>query len=100
MTLLHIIAGFIALSAGAVALCSLKGGKLHRKSGTIAYAMVVISGSGALMAALQMAAEPIHRMNVLAVAASERRTSVRADEEVSPVDAFNSRPTTYPGVKR
>jgi len=36
MKLLHIIAGLPALASGAVALYSLKGAKLHRKSGTMA----------------------------------------------------------------
>lgn len=50
---IHIMAGLTGLASGAVALGALKGGKLHRKSGTIfVYAMMVLSGSGALMAAL------------------------------------------------
>jgi len=52
--LIHIVAGFLALGIGAVALYSLKGGKLHRKSGAIfVYAMLVMAGPGALMAALK-----------------------------------------------
>jgi uncharacterized membrane protein len=47
----HVIAGVIAIVAGFVALYAFKGGTLHRKSGTIfAYAMLVMSLSGAVMA--------------------------------------------------
>src|SRR5262245_48612942 len=52
MKLIHIIAGFLALSSGFIALYALKGGKLHRQSGTLfAYAMLVMAGLGAIMAA-------------------------------------------------
>jgi hypothetical protein len=48
----HIVAGLIGLASGAVALYSLKGGKLHRQSGLIfVYAMLFVSSSGAVMAA-------------------------------------------------
>jgi len=41
---LHIIAGLLAIGAGAVALHALKGGRLHRQSGMIfVYAMLVMS---------------------------------------------------------
>lgn len=54
MTLLHIIAGLLGLAAGAVALYALKGGRLHRKSGTVfVCAMLFMSASGAVMAALK-----------------------------------------------
>lgn len=54
MKLIHIVAGFLALGTGAVALYSLKGGKLHRKGGTIfVYAMLVMAGLGAVLAALK-----------------------------------------------
>lgn len=54
MKLIHIIAGFLALASGAVALYSVKGGNLHRKGGTIfVYAMLVMAGIGAFMAALK-----------------------------------------------
>ena len=47
----HVIAGAIAIVSGFVALYAFKGGTLHRKSGTIfAYAMLVMSLSGAVMA--------------------------------------------------
>ncbi len=47
----HVIAGAIAIASGFVALYALKGGTLHGKSGTIfAYAMFVMSLSGAVMA--------------------------------------------------
>jgi uncharacterized membrane protein len=50
----HIIAGLIGLASGAVALYALKGGKLHRQSGMIfVYAMLFVSSSGAVMAALK-----------------------------------------------
>ena len=52
MILPHIIGRLIGLTCGAVALSSSKGGRLHRKSGTVfVYAMLVMSASGALMAA-------------------------------------------------
>lgn len=54
MILLHITAGPLGLTSGAVALSAHKGGKLHRKSGTIfVYTMIVLSASGAIMAALK-----------------------------------------------
>ncbi|MDX1522170.1 MAG: hypothetical protein R3264_11120 [Anaerolineae bacterium] len=65
MTLLpfHIIAGFIGLGSGAVALFARKGATLHRKSGMIfVYAMLVMAGSGAVMAATL----PSQRFSVIA----------------------------------
>lgn len=54
MKLIHIIAGFLALGAGAVALYTLKGGTLHRQGGAIfVYAILVMAGLGAVMAALK-----------------------------------------------
>jgi uncharacterized membrane protein len=54
MTLLHIITGLVALLSGAVALYAMKGGALHRKSGTFfVYAMLIMSSSGAILAALK-----------------------------------------------
>jgi uncharacterized membrane protein len=51
MTTIHIIAGLLALLTGAVALFARKGSTLHRRSGTVfVVAMLVMSGSGALMA--------------------------------------------------
>lgn len=48
---LHVIGGAIAIVSGFVALYALKGGRLHRKSGTIfVYAMLVMSLSGAVIA--------------------------------------------------
>jgi uncharacterized membrane protein len=48
---LHIIGGAVGIVSGFVALYAFKGGTLHRKSGTIfAYAMLVMSISGAVMA--------------------------------------------------
>lgn len=54
MILLHLIGGLVGLTSGAVALSAPKGAKLHRKSGMIfVYAMLVLSSSGAVMAALK-----------------------------------------------
>jgi len=54
MILLHIIGGLLGLTSGAVALSAGKGGKLHRKSGLVfVYAMMLMSVSGAVMAALK-----------------------------------------------
>jgi peptidoglycan/LPS O-acetylase OafA/YrhL len=54
MILLHIIGGLIGLTSGAIALSAPKGGTLHRKSGIVfVYAMLVLSSTGALMAALK-----------------------------------------------
>ena len=55
MTLLpiHIIAGFIGLISGAVALSARKGAKLHRKGGMIfVYAMLVVAITGTVMGAI------------------------------------------------
>jgi len=62
MKSLHIIAGLLALVSGAVALAVLKGGRVHRRSGTIfVYAMLFMASSGALMAVLKM-----QRVNTMA----------------------------------
>lgn len=54
MRWLHIIAGLFGLISGAVALYALKGGKLHRKSGMVfVYAMLLMSGTGAVLAAVK-----------------------------------------------
>jgi len=51
---LHFVAGLLGLASGAVALYALKGGKWHRKSGTIFfYAMLVLSATGAVIASLK-----------------------------------------------
>lgn len=48
----HIVAGSVALAAGAVALCSSKGAALHRKSGVLfVCSMLIMSATGAVMAA-------------------------------------------------
>ena len=61
LTLPHLLAGLIGLAAGVVALCAVKGGTLHRKSGTIfAYAMLLVGSSGIVMAALKS-----QRMNLI-----------------------------------
>ncbi len=50
--LIHVIAGSLGLAAGAVALCALKGARLHRLSGTIfVYVTLVASATGAVVAA-------------------------------------------------
>ena len=47
----HVAAGVMAVVAGFVALFVLKGGNLHRRSGTIfVHAMLVLSLSGGVMA--------------------------------------------------
>ena len=47
----HVIGGALAIASGFTALYTLKGGTLHRKSGTIfVYAMLIMSLSGAVMA--------------------------------------------------
>lgn len=54
MILLHIIGGLVGLTSGAVALSTRKGATLHRKSGLVfVYAMLVMSASGAVLAALK-----------------------------------------------
>jgi uncharacterized membrane protein len=48
----HIIAGALGIVSGAVALYAVKGATLHRESGKVfVYAMLVLSGSGAVIAA-------------------------------------------------
>lgn len=62
MTFLHIIAGLSGLTSGAVALYAAKGGKLHRQSGMVfVYTMLLMSASGALLAALN-----VERISVVA----------------------------------
>lgn len=54
MRLLHVVTGLLALLSGVVALYALEGGTLHRRSGTVfVHAMLVMSGTGALLAALK-----------------------------------------------
>jgi uncharacterized membrane protein len=49
----HILAGGLGIVAGFVALSATKGARLHRKSGMIfVYTMLVLSGSGALLATI------------------------------------------------
>jgi uncharacterized membrane protein len=56
MIAVHVTAGLLSLATGAIALYSFKGGNLHRKAGTIfAWAMLVMTSTGAVMAALQPA---------------------------------------------
>lgn len=53
MILLHILGGLVGLTSGALALSAPKGGNLHRKAGIVfVCAMLVMSTSGAVMAAL------------------------------------------------
>lgn len=50
---IHIIAGLTGIASGFVALYTLKGAQLHRKSGLIfVYAMLIVSITGAVMGAL------------------------------------------------
>ncbi|MFZ5844507.1 MAG: DUF2306 domain-containing protein [Pseudomonadota bacterium] len=54
MKTLHIVTGLLALLAGAIALYAAKGNRWHRQAGTVfVYAMLLMSASGAIMAALQ-----------------------------------------------
>lgn len=65
VTLIHIVAGLLALAAGAVALCAAKGSRLHKRSGAaFAAAMLVMASTGAVMSVLL---EP-NRVNVVAAA--------------------------------
>ena len=70
MVLLHIFAGLLAITAGGVALAVVKGGRRHRESGTIfVYAMLVMSGMGATLAAMKVIAgegRQLQSMNVVA----------------------------------
>lgn len=53
MVLLHIVGGLLGLTSGAAALATPKGSLIHRRSGMLfVYAMLVMSASGAVMAAL------------------------------------------------
>lgn len=53
MIVLHIVGGLLGLTSGAVALSAPKGSTLHRRSGMVfVYTMLVMSASGAVMAAL------------------------------------------------
>lgn len=55
MLAFHILAGLLSLAAGALALYATKGQRLHRESGRVFVgAMLFMSGSGALMAALKL----------------------------------------------
>ena len=59
--LIHIAAGFIALAAGAVALCAVKGQRLHRKSGmAFVVSMLTMSMLGMLIAAVRNVAPSIN----------------------------------------
>ena len=54
MLLIHILAGIVALSAGAVAMSAPKGGVLHRSAGTVfVYAMLTMSALGGVLAVLK-----------------------------------------------
>jgi uncharacterized membrane protein len=51
---IHIIAGLIAIAAGFVALYTVKGMKLHRRSGNIfVYSMLILAGTGATIATIR-----------------------------------------------
>jgi len=66
MTLVHILAGLLAIVAGFAALFAPKGGPLHRKGGMVfVFAMLVMTGLGGLMAAMQFHIA-LQRMNVIA----------------------------------
>ena len=54
MTPLHIVAGLLALLAGAIALVATKGGPIHRKAGLVfVVSMALMAASGATLAALK-----------------------------------------------
>jgi uncharacterized membrane protein YfcA len=54
MKWIHIVAGLLALAAGAIALYSRKGGTVHRKVELVfVYAMLVMAALGSVMAALK-----------------------------------------------
>jgi uncharacterized membrane protein len=54
MKWVHILAGLAGIASGAVALYAAKGAGLHRKAGMVfVYTMLVMSASGAVMAALK-----------------------------------------------
>jgi len=66
VTLVHIIAGLLAITAGFAALFSAKGGRLHRRSGIVfVSAMMVMAGLGAVLAAMQFHIA-FQKMNVVA----------------------------------
>jgi uncharacterized membrane protein len=66
MTLVHIIAGLLAITAGFAALFSAKGGRLHRRSGVVFVgAMIVMAGLGGVIAAMQFHIG-FQKMNVVA----------------------------------
>ena len=51
---IHVVAGLLAIAAGAIALYAVKGSRLHRKSGLIfVIAMLTMASTGALMAGLK-----------------------------------------------
>jgi hypothetical protein len=54
MRILHVLAGTVVLGSGVLALFARKGARLHRETGTaFVYAMLFLSISGAVMAALK-----------------------------------------------
>jgi Predicted membrane protein (DUF2306) len=54
MLIVHIVAGSLALGAGALALFARKGGEWHRRAGMVfAMAMLVMTATGAVLAALK-----------------------------------------------
>src|SRR5262245_9601952 len=69
---LHIVAGFTAITAGAIALWVRKGGRLHRRSGRVfVWAMLAMAGIGGTLAAF-----PHHHLDGRAV--GPKLTSVAA----------------------
>lgn len=62
MKWIHIAAGLVSLISGAMALYAAKGGDWHRRGGTVFFAaMLVMAGSGALMAVV-MKPNPVNVM--------------------------------------
>jgi uncharacterized membrane protein len=89
MIWLHVAAGFVALGAGAVALSSRKGAWLHRRSGTVfVYGMLLMTLSAGALAASQVAAEPIHRMNLVAAVVTAYFVASAVLTVTRPVDRY------------
>jgi uncharacterized membrane protein len=63
-TALHVLAGLVALLAGAVALSAAKGSRLHRQGGLVFVGAMLLM----TLSAFAMAAARLHRLNMLAAA--------------------------------
>jgi uncharacterized membrane protein len=85
---IHILAGGLALLSGYVALYSAKGANAHRKSGTLfVYAMVVMSLSGAFIAAIHTnAISVVAGLMTFYMVATGMRTVRPSGEKVDRID--------------